>query len=57
MSFVEREGVMSLVENLLVYSWPDELSPIEMPFKHMTYKDTMELYGTDQPDLRIPYQV
>lgn len=57
MSFVDRDGIMNLIENLLVYSWPEELSPIKVPFKLMTYEDAMELYGTDQPDLRIPYQV
>lgn len=57
MSFVDRDGVMSLIENLLTYSWPEESDSIKAPFKLMTYKDAMELYGTDQPDLRIPYQV
>ncbi|XP_011149840.1 aspartate--tRNA ligase, mitochondrial isoform X3 [Harpegnathos saltator] len=57
MSFVDQNGVINLVENLLVYSWPEELGSIEIPFKHITYKDAMELYGTEQPDLRIPYQI
>ncbi|XP_032687271.1 aspartate--tRNA ligase, mitochondrial isoform X2 [Odontomachus brunneus] len=57
MSFVDREGVINLIENLLVYSWPEELDSIEIPFQHMTYKDAVELYGTDKPDLRIPYQI
>jgi len=57
MSFVDRDGVMSLIENLLMYSWPEELGSIKMPFKLITYKDAMELYGTDKPDLRISYQV
>lgn len=57
MSFVDREGVMSLIENLLLYSWPGELDPIKVPFKRMLHEDAMELYGTDRPDLRISYQV
>jgi len=57
MSFVDRDGVMSLIENLLMYSWPEESGSIKVPFKLMTYENTMELYGTDQPDLRIPYRV
>lgn len=48
---------MSLIENLLMYSWPEELGSIKVPFKLITYKDAMELYGTDQPDLRISYEV
>lgn len=57
MSFVDPDGIMNLIENLLVYSWPEELNPIKGPFKLMMYKDAMELYGSDQPDLRIPYLV
>ncbi|XP_011348257.2 aspartate--tRNA ligase, mitochondrial isoform X2 [Ooceraea biroi] len=56
MSFVDRDGVMSLIENLLAHSWPEELGSIKLPFKLMAYDDVMELYGSDQPDLRIPYQ-
>ncbi|KAG5314272.1 SYDM protein, partial [Acromyrmex insinuator] len=57
MSFVDRDGVMNLIENLLMYSWPEELGSIKVPFKLITYKDAMELYGTDKPDLRISYQI
>lgn len=57
MSFVDRDGIMNLIENLLLYSWPEELNSLKVPFKLMEYEDSMELYGTDKPDLRIPYQV
>ncbi|XP_076172307.1 aspartyl-tRNA synthetase, mitochondrial isoform X2 [Ptiloglossa arizonensis] len=54
MSFVDSKGIMTLIENLLVHSWPEESEPIFSPFKCLTYNETMELYGTDKPDLRIP---
>ncbi|XP_076764207.1 aspartyl-tRNA synthetase, mitochondrial [Xylocopa sonorina] len=57
MSFVSCNGIMELIENLLVYSWPEELEEISIPFKQMKYDDAMELYGTDKPDLRIPYRL
>ncbi|CAL7939439.1 unnamed protein product [Xylocopa violacea] len=57
MSFVNCDGIMELIENLLVYSWPEELEAISIPFKRMKYDDAMELYGTDKPDLRIPYRL
>lgn len=57
MSFVDCEGIMKLVENLLAYSWPEESGELAVPFKRMKYEDVMKLYGTDQPDLRIPQQV
>lgn len=54
MSFADQEGIMELIENLLKYSWPETITT---PFKRLTYDDAMRLYGTDQPDLRIPYKV
>ncbi|CAD1479775.1 unnamed protein product, partial [Heterotrigona itama] len=57
MSFVDCEGIMELVENLLAYSWPEESGELTVPFKRMKYEDVMKLYGTDQPDLRIPQQL
>ncbi|XP_012274948.1 aspartate--tRNA ligase, mitochondrial [Orussus abietinus] len=57
MSFVNRDGVLNMTENLLQRSWPEELGCAEIPFKRITYKDSMELYGTDAPDLRIPFEM
>lgn len=57
MSFVDCEGIMELIENLLIYSWPEESNELTIPFKRMKYDNAMELYGTDKPDLRIPQQV
>lgn len=54
MSFADQNGIMELIENLLRYSWPETITT---PFKRMIYDDAMRLYGTDQPDLRIPYEV
>ncbi|KAG7205576.1 hypothetical protein KM043_007548 [Ampulex compressa] len=57
LSFVDQDGVMALIENLLVYSWPKEYGSLSTPFKRMKFEDAMNSYGTDQPDLRIPYQI
>lgn len=55
MSFVEREDVMQVIENLLVKTvqtlYPNKRIQ-ELPFPHITYKDAMEKYGTDRPDIR-----
>ncbi len=55
MSFVEREDVMELNEKLLI----DLVKKIypkkeiqEIPFPRMTYKEAMEKYKTDRPDIR-----
>ncbi len=55
MSFVEREDVMRLNEALLidiVTTLFPEKKIQEIPFPRLTYKEAMETYGTDRPDLR-----
>jgi aspartyl-tRNA synthetase len=55
MSFVEQEDVMALNEELLIAIvktlYPDKKIQ-ETPFPRLTYKEAMEKYGTDRPDLR-----
>lgn len=55
MSFVEREDVMKLNEELLIHLvktlMPDKKIQ-ETPFPRISYKEAMEKYGTDRPDLR-----
>lgn len=55
MSFVEQEDVMRLNEELLI-KLVTELFPEKkiqtVPFPRFTYKEVMEKYGSDKPDLR-----
>ncbi|KAK0179151.1 hypothetical protein PV327_007969 [Microctonus hyperodae] len=57
MSFTDTEGMINLVEGLLEHSWPKELGRLKLPIQRLKYDDVMEMYGTDQPDLRIPYRI
>lgn len=57
MSFVDRSSVMTLVEELLHFSWPTEKGPINVPFKRMTYEEAMKDYGVDKPDTRFNVKV
>ena len=54
-SFVNREEVMAVNEALLIHL-VKTLTPNkkiqEVPFPVLTYKEAMEKYGTDRPDLR-----
>ncbi|MBI2640115.1 MAG: aspartate--tRNA ligase [Candidatus Sungbacteria bacterium] len=53
MSFVEREHVMKLVEEMVTYSAEKIGRKIkEKPFPIFTYKDAMEKFGADKFDLR-----
>lgn len=55
MSFVDREDVMSLNEVMLI-KIVTELYPEkriqQTPFPRITYKEAMEKYGNDRPDIR-----
>jgi aspartyl-tRNA synthetase len=55
MSFVEREDVMELNEKLLieiVKTCTPWKKIQQIPFPRLTYREVMEKYGTDRPDLR-----
>ncbi len=55
MSFVEREDVMALNEQLLielVQNLFPEKRIQEIPFPRISYKEAMEKYGSDRPDIR-----
>src|SRR3989344_8981794 len=55
MSFVEREDVMELNEKLLIdlikNIYPEKEIQ-EIPFPRLSYKEAIEKYNTDRPDLR-----
>ena len=55
MSFAEKEEIMDLIEELytsLVKSIFPEKKITQSPFPRITYKEAMDGYGTDKPDLR-----
>ena len=55
MSFVEEDDVLNLIEELYT-SMMEAICPdkwIIKPFPRITYAESMELYGTDKPDLRF----
>ncbi|MCY4064363.1 MAG: aspartate--tRNA ligase [Chloroflexi bacterium] len=56
MSFVEREDVMRLMEELataIVKSVTPDKRLIAEPFPRIRYQDALEQYGTDRPDIRF----
>ena len=57
MSFVDREDLMKLIEKLIFNSWPEHLEKLQLPFHRLTYEESLERYGSDSPDLRIPGKV
>ncbi|MDD2383006.1 MAG: aspartate--tRNA ligase [Sulfurospirillaceae bacterium] len=52
MSFCDQEDVMKVTETLLKDVFKACGHEIQIPFNRMRYKDAMEKYGSDKPDLR-----
>ena len=52
-SFVDQDDVIALAEEILVELWKLIGYEIQTPFPRMTYKEAMEKYGSDKPDLRF----
>ena len=53
-SFVTQEDIIDLGTNLVKYIWKEVLGvSLSDKFKVLSYKDAMETYGSDKPDLRF----
>ncbi|MGH7532066.1 MAG: aspartate--tRNA ligase, partial [Gemmatimonadales bacterium] len=56
-SFVTQDDVLAVVEQVLVDQWHEAGQKIERPFRRMTWREAMERWGTDKPDLRYPLEI
>jgi aspartyl-tRNA synthetase len=59
MSFIDEEDILVLMEELFT-SLVENVTPamrVLQPFPRLTYRDTMERYGTDKPDLRYGLEI
>jgi len=52
-SFVDQEDIIELGERIVEAVWNLIDVKVPRPIQRMTYKDAMEKYGTDKPDLRF----
>lgn len=57
MSFVDQEDVVAVAEDVLKAVWKTIDYDLETPIARMTFKDAMEKYGTDKPDLRFGLEI
>ena len=57
MSFVDQDDVIAVAEEILKNVWALIGYDLQTPIPRMTYKDAMEKYGSDKPDLRFGYQL
>jgi aspartyl-tRNA synthetase len=58
MSFVEENDVMAVNEELMAKIFKETLGvELERPFMRMPYKEAMERFGSDKPDLRFGFEL
>ncbi|MBB6119354.1 aspartyl-tRNA synthetase [Nocardiopsis algeriensis] len=59
MSFVEQEDVFEVIEKVMtdVFREFSEGWEITSPYPRIAYRDALEWYGTDKPDLRVPMRM
>ena len=54
MSFIDQEDVISVTEKILREVFKSTLDvSVSLPIERMTYRNAMDLYGSDKPDLRF----
>ena len=54
MSFADREEILGLTEGMIKGIFRDVLDrEVATPFQRLSYKESMERYGNDKPDLRF----
>lgn len=54
MSFVDKEDVIAVVEEMIKRLFKNILDvDIAIPFERLSYKESMERFGNDKPDLRF----
>lgn len=57
-SFPTEETIHQIIEGVLKKVWKDVLGvDFAEPFPSMTWHEAMRRFGSDKPDLRIPYEI
>ncbi|MBR7006913.1 MAG: aspartate--tRNA ligase [Candidatus Methanomethylophilaceae archaeon] len=53
MSFVDMKDIQDLMEGMMAYVWKGLYGKdLKAPFPHIGYRDAMERFGSDKPDMR-----
>jgi aspartyl-tRNA synthetase len=56
-SFVDADDVMAVVETVLADLWSEAGHTVTVPFVRLSWKEAMERYGIDKPDLRFGFEI
>ena len=56
-SFVTAEDIQGVVERVLVELWAEGGVEVPGPFPRLPYRDALERFGIDKPDLRYGFEI
>jgi len=56
-SFVTQDDVLHFIEQVLVAIWDEGGVKVNAPFRRMAWREAMEKYGIDKPDLRYALEI
>jgi len=56
-SFVTQDDVLYFIEQVLVALWDEGGVTVDAPFRRMPWREAMERYGVDKPDLRYALEI
>ena len=56
-SFVTQDDVLHFIEQVLVAIWDEGGVKVSAPFRRMAWREAMEKYGVDKPDLRYALEI
>ena len=57
MAYVDQEDVMAMTEKVIAAIWKSAGYEVQLPLPRITWKDAMDKYGSDKPDLRFGYEI
>lgn len=57
MAFVEQQDVINLMQEMVVKLFAKTINVKLTDFEKITYKEAIEKYGVDRPDMRIPLEL
>jgi len=56
-SFVSPDDVQNVVEQVLLELWQEAGVQVDRPFPRLGYREALEQYGSDKPDLRFGLEI
>jgi aspartyl-tRNA synthetase len=56
-AFIGPEDIYAVTEAVLVALWAEAGETVSAPFPRMSYREAMERYGVDKPDLRFGLEI